>query len=68
MFEFIKAVSDTVLDMTNAVYHDNDLNIIGPTFREKLLSKIQHDVSLFIRVSSVERPEFCSHLVPSLLR
>ena len=28
-FEFIKAVSDTVLYMINAVYHDNPLVFIG---------------------------------------
>ena len=29
MFMFIKAVFDTVLDMTNAVYHDKPLIFIG---------------------------------------
>ena len=28
MFEFIKAVSDSVLDMINAVYHDKPLIFI----------------------------------------
>ena len=39
MFEFIKAVSDTVLDMINAAYYDKLLMFIGATFRgEKLVS------------------------------
>ena len=37
-FEFIKAVSDTVLDMINAAYHDKPLILIRATFREKLVS------------------------------
>ena len=41
MFKFIKAVSDTVLDMINAVYHDKPLMFIGAVFREKLVSHHQ---------------------------
>ena len=37
-FAFIKAVSDTVLDMINADYHDKPLIFIGATFPEKLVS------------------------------
>ena len=37
IFEFIKAVSDTVLDMMNAIYHDKPLTLIGAVFREKLV-------------------------------
>ena len=37
MFAYIKAISDTTLDMINAVYHDKPLNFIGATFREKLV-------------------------------
>ena len=39
IFEFIKAVSDTVLDMINVVYLDKPLIFIGATFREKLVSR-----------------------------
>ena len=38
---FSKAVSDTVFDMINAVYHDKPLILIGATFREKLISNHQ---------------------------
>ena len=38
MFMFIKAISDTVFDIINAVYHDKPLMFIGATFREKLFS------------------------------
>ena len=38
MFEFIKAVSDTVLDMINAAYQDKPSSFIGAMFREKLIS------------------------------
>ena len=41
MFMFIKAVSDTVFDMINSVYHDKPLIFIGATFREKLVSHHQ---------------------------
>ena len=34
-FEFIKVISDTVLDMINSAYHDKPLIFIGATFREK---------------------------------
>ena len=37
-FEFIKAVSDTVLDMISAVYDDKLLIFIGAIFQEKLFS------------------------------
>ena len=37
MLMFIKAVSDTVLDMINAIYHDKPLISIGATYREKLV-------------------------------
>ena len=40
-FGFIKAVSDTVLDMINDVYHDKPLIFIGATFRKKLVSHHQ---------------------------
>ena len=40
-FEFIKAVSDTVLDMINAAYYAKHLIFIGATFREKLVSHHQ---------------------------
>ena len=39
--EFIKAVSNTILDMINAAYHDKPLMFIGATFREKLVSHHQ---------------------------
>ena len=38
MFEFIKAVSDTVLDMINSADHDKPLIFIGATVQEKLIS------------------------------
>ena len=34
----MKAVSDTVLDMINAVYYDKPLIFIGAKFREKFVS------------------------------
>ena len=37
-FKFIRAVSNTVLDMINAVYHNNPLIPIKAMFREKLVS------------------------------
>ena len=37
-FKSIKAVSDTVFDIINAVYHDKPLMFIGATFQEKLVS------------------------------
>ena len=37
-FELIKAVSDTVLDMINAVYYDKPLIFIRATFQENLIS------------------------------
>ena len=40
-FELIKAVSDTVLDKINAVYHDKPLIFIGAALREKLISHHQ---------------------------
>ena len=40
-FELIKAVSDTVFDMINDVYHDKPLMFIRATFREKLVSHHQ---------------------------
>ena len=33
MYEFIKAVSDTVFDMINAAYYDKPLIFIRATFR-----------------------------------
>ena len=33
MFEFIKAVSDTVFDTINAAYYDKPLIFIGATFQ-----------------------------------
>ena len=41
----IKAVSDTVLDIINAVYCDLPLIFIGATFREKLVSHL-HAVNI----------------------
>ena len=41
MFQFIKAVSVTVLDMINAVFHDKPLIFIGATYREMLVSHHQ---------------------------
>ena len=38
MFEFIKAVSDTVFDMINCAYHDEPLIFDRATFQEKLVS------------------------------
>ena len=35
-FKFINSISDTVLDMISAVYHDKPLIFIGATFRENL--------------------------------
>ena len=40
-FDIIKAVSDGILDMVNAVYHDKTLISISATFREKLVSHLQ---------------------------
>ena len=37
-FEFIKAVSETVLDMINAAYYDKPFVYIRATFQEKLVS------------------------------
>ena len=37
-FEFIKAVSDTVLDKINAAYYDKPLIFTLATFKEKLFS------------------------------
>ena len=37
----IKAVSDTVFDMINAVYHDKLLTFIGAMFRENLVTHHQ---------------------------
>ena len=39
--KFIKAVSDTVFGMINAVYHDKPLIFIGAAFLEKLISHQQ---------------------------
>ena len=49
MLKFIKAVSDTVFEMINAVYHDKPLIFIRATFREKLLSYHQavNEVDLY---------------------
>ena len=41
LFTFIKAVSDSLFGMINAVYHDKTLIFIGATFREKLVSHHQ---------------------------
>ena len=38
MFEFIKAVSDTVFDMINTFYHDKPLIFIEAMFQEKLVA------------------------------
>ena len=38
MFEFIKAIFDTVLDMINSDYRDKPLIFIGATILEKLVS------------------------------
>ena len=40
-FEFIKAVSDTVLDILNGIYHDKPLILIGATCQERLVSHHQ---------------------------
>ena len=40
-FEFIKAVSVTVFDMINVVYHKKPLMFIRATFRERLVSHHQ---------------------------
>ena len=40
-FEFIKAASDTVLDMINAAYYDKPLIFIGATFQKNLVSHHQ---------------------------
>ena len=37
MFEFIKAVSYTVIDMINGAYHDKPSIFIGATYRDKPL-------------------------------
>ena len=37
---FIKAISDTVLDMLNAFYHDKPLIAMEATFRENLVSHL----------------------------
>ena len=41
MFELIKAVFDTVLDMINAAYYDKPLIFTEATFRKKLVSHHQ---------------------------
>ena len=41
MFEFIKAVSDTVLDMISAAYYAKPLIFTKATFQEKLISHHQ---------------------------
>ena len=41
MFKFIKALSDTVFNMINAVHYDKPLTSIRATFLEKLLSHHQ---------------------------
>ena len=41
MFKFVKAVSDTVFDMVNAVYHDQISIFIPAAFQEKLISMHQ---------------------------
>ena len=41
MFEFIKAISETVLDMINAVSHDKPLTLTRAVFWEKLVSHRQ---------------------------
>ena len=38
MLEFIKAVSDTVFDMINAVHYDKPLVFTAATFQKKLVS------------------------------
>ena len=38
MFEYIKAASDTVLDMINVVSYDKPLIFTGASFREQLVS------------------------------
>ena len=40
-FDFIKAVSDAVLDMINAAYYDKRFIFIRATFTEKLVSHHQ---------------------------
>ena len=40
-FEFIKAISETFLDMINAAYREKHLMYIGASFREKLVSHHQ---------------------------
>ena len=40
-FKFIKAVSDTVFGMINAVYHHKSSMFIGAMFQEKLVSHHQ---------------------------
>ena len=51
-FEFLKAVSDILLDLINAVYHDKPLIFIRAAFREKLVSHRQAmNVNCWIRLS-----------------
>ena len=40
-FEFIKDVSDTIIEKINASYYDKPLISIGATFRENLTSHRQ---------------------------
>ena len=37
---FIKAVSETVFEMVNAIHHDKPSIFIGATFRDKLVSHL----------------------------
>ena len=52
MFISIKAVSDTVLDMINTVYHDKPLMFIWAAFGKKLVSNHQ----------AVNEGDYCLHM------
>ena len=52
MFEFIKAVSDTVLDTINATYYDKPFIIIGTPVQKKLVSDYRA-VNKFIELIAI---------------
>ena len=57
MFELIKAVSDTVFDMINAVDHGKPLIFIRAMFRKKLVSHHQA-VNMFEFIKAVSDDVF----------
>ena len=47
MFKLVKAVSDTVLDMTNVPCRNKPLVIIGATSRKKLIFHLGANISFY---------------------